>query len=66
MEKLKPCPFCGDAPYMAQNYLGQKYVHCSGCGASMWGKDEDDWRVCTMGEKEAEKTAAQAWNRRAE
>ena len=62
---LKPCPFCGGKPHMAQNYLGQKYVRCPECGACVWGKDTDDWRIDTMGEKKAEKAAAEAWNRRA-
>lgn len=65
MDKLKPCPFCGAKPYMAQNYLGQKYVRCIECGACVWGKDTDDWRIDTMGEKKAEKAAAEAWNKRA-
>lgn len=38
MAKLKPCPFCGGEPYMAQNYLGQKYVNCPECGAVVWEK----------------------------
>ena len=63
--ELKPCPFCRANPYMAQNYLGQKYVRCPECGAVVWGKDTDDWRISTMGEKKAEKAAAEAWNRRA-
>lgn len=64
--KLRPCPFCGEEePYMAQNYLGQKFVRCPNCGATMWGKDTDDWRIGTHGEKNAEKLAAEAWNRRA-
>lgn len=49
---------------MAQNYLGQKYVRCLECGACAWGKDTDDWRIDTLGEKEAERFAAEAWNRR--
>lgn len=64
--KLKPCPFCGSAVYMAQNYLGQKYVCCLECGACVWGKDTDDWRISKLGEKKAEKAAADAWNRRAD
>lgn len=32
----------------------------------MWGKDTDDWRIDTLGEKKAEKYAAEAWNRRAD
>lgn len=66
MEKLKPCPFCGGTPHVAQNYLGQKYVRCPECGACVWGRDTDDWSVGKMGEKQAEKSAAEAWNRRAE
>ena len=66
MAELKPCPFCGGKPYMAQNYLGQKYVRCPECGAVVWGKDTDDWRISTIGEKKAEKAAADAWNRRAD
>lgn len=62
--ELKPCPFCGGKVYMAQNYLGQIYVHCPNCGACVWGKVTDDWRVDTMGKKKAEKCAAEAWNRR--
>ena len=65
MEKLKPCPFCNGKPYIAQNYLGQKYVYCHKCGACVLGKDTDDWRIDTMGEKKAEKSAIEAWNRRA-
>lgn len=61
---LKPCPFCGGEAYMAQNYLGQKYVRCVECGAGVWGKDTDDWSISKMGEKRAEKAAADAWNRR--
>lgn len=66
MEELKPCPFCGGDAYVAQNYLGQKYVRCPECGATMWGKDTDDWRIATHGEKKAEKMAVEAWNRRAD
>lgn len=62
--ELKPCPFCGGEAYMAQNYLGQKYVWCAECGAGVWGKDTEDWRVATMGERRAKKAAADAWNRR--
>lgn len=65
MDKIKPCPFCGSKPYVAQNYLGQKYVRCPECGACVWGKDADDWRISAMGEKNAEKAAIEAWNRRA-
>ena len=65
MTELKPCPFCGGTPYMAQNYLGQKHVRCPECGACVWGRDTDDWSIGKMGEKQAEKSAAEAWNRRA-
>jgi len=65
LEKLKPCPFCGGKAYIAQNYLGQKYVCCPECGACVWGGDTDDWRIATMGEKKAEKAAIEAWNNRA-
>lgn len=34
------------------------------CGAGVWGKDTEDWRVATMGERRAKKAAADAWNRR--
>lgn len=64
MQELKPCPFCGSKPYMTQNYMGQKYVRCDECGAVVWGKDTDDWSIAKMGEKKAEKYAADAWNRR--
>lgn len=65
MYELKPCPFCGSKPYVAQNYLGQIYVICQECGACVWGKYTDDWRISTMGERNAEKAAINAWNRRA-
>lgn len=61
---LKPCPFCGGEARMAQNYQGQKYVWCDECGAGVWGKDTEDWRVDTIGERKARKAAADAWNRR--
>ena len=51
MTELKPCPFCGGTPYMAQNYLGQMYVRCPECGACVWGRDTDDWSIDKMGEK---------------
>lgn len=40
--ELKPCPFCGGKPYVAQNYLGQKYVRCPECGAKMDGKESGE------------------------
>ena len=72
MAELKPCPFCGGKPYMAQNYLGQKYVRCPECGACVWGKDTDDWRIATMGEKRQKKpppkhgTGGKGWSMMAE
>ena len=66
MSELKPCPFCGGKAYMAQNYLGQKYVRCPECGACVFGKDTDDFRISKMGEEKAEKAAAESWNRRAD
>ena len=50
---------------MTQNHLDQKYVCCPDCGAVVLGKDTDDFRIDKMGEKKAEKAAADAWNRRA-
>ena len=56
MEKLKPCPFCGNSAYyhISHKYHDHKTRHvikCTRCNASM--------------EYRSEKAAADAWNRRA-
>lgn len=57
MDSLKPCPFCGKGEaYITHNYLGQTYVRCPNCGATLWGPDDADWK---------DKDAIKAWNRRA-
>lgn len=71
MMKLKPCPFCGgEAKIYAYEseqvlydkdtlgYLDTEYIlkygsYCEGCG-------------CMNAEKMSEKSAAEAWNRRAD
>ena len=59
MAELKPCPFCGGADaYIASNCYGQFYVRCPGCGAVVWGKDDEDIRT--------ERKIAKFWNRREE
>jgi len=64
MEKLKPCPFCGNTePRLISNGIGDLYVICRtedqpeedrGCGAR-----SSDYRC------EHENLAAERWNRRA-
>jgi Lar family restriction alleviation protein len=34
MEKLKPCPFCGDKQPITEPYYYDSYVICQNCGAT--------------------------------
>ena len=57
--KLKPCPFCGGEATTVF-YVGYIYVSCEKCGAtSEIVKISEEYSA-------AEKTAAEAWNRRAD
>ena len=59
MAELKPCPFCGGTDaYIVSNCYGQFCARCPGCGATVWGKDDEDIRT--------ESKIAKFWNRRAE
>ena len=55
MPDLKPCPFCGDAPYLNSHYVAQGKkqwaVQCR-CGARFFFTDR-------------KQKAIEAWNRRA-
>lgn len=57
MTELKPCPFCGSYKVaVVTNYLGQHYIICKGCNASIWVTHDIDNR--------SEKKTINAWNRR--
>ena len=52
MNKLKPCPFCGNKALHTNNIFGEHYVVCTSCtcaGPGAW----------------TEKEAIEAWNMRA-
>lgn len=35
-EKLKACPFCGEAVVMCKPDQYNYYIHCETCGVEMW------------------------------
>lgn len=54
MEKLKPCPFCGnEAEINGRDRLHYWFAQCIECGATQYGK-------------ETKEEAIEAWNRRTE
>lgn len=56
MTELKPCPFCGGGANVSKIYYIHEYkIICNGCGASFYP-------FCAT----SEKSAIEAWNRRAE
>ena len=72
-EGLKPCPFCGNIPYIekrpmwdgARGYYGRyKFdIHCENCGCTVnLGANNTIYTK----ENEAKNNAIKAWNRRVE
>lgn len=69
--KLKPCPFCGNSPYIEKiplwnssyGYYGcfKFDIHCDKCGCRI-DLGQNDTVYCE--EKQAIKNAVTAWNRR--
>ena len=73
MGELKPCPFCGGKPYLEtrhRTFINAKttrvaFVRCTACEARTQRFALIDFG-CTSFSYEANKRAAEAWNRRAE
>lgn len=63
MDKLKPCPFCGETKLRIQSYsdvmneMHQGFIECMTCSASLWGPPRKSHPV-------AIDSAIEAWNRR--
>lgn len=74
--KLKPCPFCGSKDVYIENVSKRSRAHyivlCAGCGARSrevttgWPPRVEVERRTPFYREEAQKSAAEAWNRRAE
>ena len=76
MDKLKPCPFCGEVPHIEKKPLWRTVngifhgyygcfeydISCHKCGCKVpLGKNDTVYRS----DDEAKKNAIEAWNRRA-
>ena len=67
MNELKPCPFCGEIPFLDKNpIIGYKGyfeydIHCSKCGCHLWYRGND---TIYRTHEEAIKNVIEAWNRR--
>lgn len=76
MANLKPCPFCGEIPYIDRNrmwntyydgtthgYVGSyKYdIHCHKCGCTI---PLGDNTTIYLSDEEAKQNAINAWNKR--
>ena len=67
MEYMKPCPFCGDAPYLESNHRAfvmgipsrVALVRCRLCGART-----DKFDIKQYGRTNACAAAIEAWNKR--
>ena len=78
MAELKPCPFCGELPYIEKKPLYTTYhdgtthgyfgcfkydIRCNKCGCNIpLGGNDTVYRT----DEEAKKNATEAWNRRAD
>ena len=73
MEKIKPCPFCGnevkvhEIPLWYGNGHGYKdcyefAIQCKKCGCTIYFHENDS---IYRSEEEAKKNVIEAWNRRA-
>lgn len=78
VDRIKPCPFCGEVPYLEKvplwtthsngvthGYVGcfEFDIHCSNCGCRVkLGSNNTIYNS----EKEARESAIKSWNRRAD
>lgn len=56
IEKLKPCPFCGEKAELTWNSQGQHYIKCNSCDGGMFTFATTEEKI---------KETVDAWNKRA-